>query len=259
MDQSRFSIPPQTLYSRLGSATAPLVVDVRRPASFDADDRMLVGAVRRSPDEVDRWRRDLPPDRDVVVYCAHGQEVSQGAAAALRTAGASASHLEGGIAAWAELGLPTRKKVGPTPAKWVTRERPKVDRVACPWLIRRFIDPEAEFLYVPSAKVRDVAKETGATPYDIADVAFGHVGAQCSFDAFVRIFDIRDPALDALAIIVRGADTGAPELTPQSPGLVALSQGLSATFSDDHEQLGHGMVMYDALYAWCRQQAGTRC
>lgn len=258
MDESRFSISSQTLYSRLGTATSPLVVDVRRAASFDADDMMLIGAIRRSPDEVDNWRRDLTPKKPVVVYCTHGQEVSQSVADTLRSVGVDAAYLGHGIAGWIELGLPTRKKVGQTPGRWVTRERPKVDRIACPWLIRRFIDPEAEFLYVPSAKVCDVAKETGATPYDIADVEFGHVGEQCSFDAFVRIFDIHDPALDVLALIVRGADTGVPELTPQSPGLVALSQGLSATLSDDHEQLGHGMVMYDALYAWCRQQARTR-
>jgi hypothetical protein len=150
--------------------------------------------------------------------------------------------------------MPTRRRTGTSPGKWVTRERPKVDRIACPWLISRFIDPEAEFLYVPSTQVREVAAKTGAVPYDIADVEFGHVGDQCSFDAFVRIYGISDRALDRLALIVRGADTGAPELTPQSPGLVALSQGLSATFADDHEMLKHGMVVYDALYAWCRAQ-----
>jgi rhodanese-related sulfurtransferase len=259
MDRSsRFSISADTLASRLGTAAAPLVVDVRRGAAFEGDDRMIVGAIRRDPDAVETWGRALPPGRDVVAYCVHGHDVSQGAAAAVRAAGVSASYLEGGISGWAELGLPTRKKVGATPGKWVTRERPKVDRIACPWLIRRFIDPEAEFLYVPNAAVRDVAKETGATPYDVSGVEFGHVGHQCSFDAFIRIFDIHDTALDLLAVIVRGADTGAPELTPQSPGLVAFSQGLSATFADDHEQLGHGMVMYDALYAWCRQQVGTK-
>jgi rhodanese-related sulfurtransferase len=259
MDRSgRFSISADTLASRLGTAAAPLVFDVRRGAAFDGDDRMIVGAIRRPPEAVEAWGRELRPGRDVVVYCVHGHEVSRGVAAALRVAGVSASYLEGGIADWAGLGLPTRKKVGVTAGKWVTRERPKVDRIACPWLIRRFVDPDAEFLYVPSAAVRDVAKETGATPYDIADVEFGHVGDQCSFDAFIRIFDIRDPALDSLAVIVRGADTGVPELTPQSPGLVALSQGLSATFADDHEQLGHGIVMYDALYSWCRQQVGAR-
>jgi hypothetical protein len=137
----------------------------------------------------------------------------------------------------------------------VTRERPKVDRIACPWLIRRFVDPEATFLYVPSAQVRDIAQRHGAIPYDIDGAEFGHVGERCSFDAFIRIFAIADAALDRLALIVRGADTGRPDLTPQSPGLLALSQGLSATIPDDHAMLAAGMPVYDALYAWCRAAA----
>jgi rhodanese-related sulfurtransferase len=249
---------PQDIYRGIGTAAAPLVIDVRRPDAFDADSGLIAGAIRRLPDAVERWRRELPADRRVVVYCVHGREVSQGVAAALRAAGVDAAYLEGGIAAWRELGLPTRRRIGAAPGKWVTRERPKVDRIACPWLVRRFIDPEAEFLYVPSAQVREVAAKTGAVPYDIADVEFGHVGDQCSFDAFIRIYGISDHALDRLALIVRGADTGAPELAPQSPGLVALSQGLSATIADDHEMLKHGMVVYDALYAWCRSQAAAR-
>src|SRR5262249_22639487 len=124
--------------------------------------------------------------------------------------------------------------------------------IACPWLIRRFIDPEAEFVYVPAVQVRVVASETGATPYDVAGVEFGHVGDRCSFDAIVRIYDIHDPALDRLAAIVRRADPSRHDLAPECDGLYALSQGLSANFADDHEQLARGMVMYDALYAWCR-------
>ena len=136
--------------------------------------------------------------------------------------------------------------------KWVTRERPKIDRIACPWLITRFIDKEPEFLYVPSGKVLDIARETGAIPYDIPDVEFSHVGDKCSFDAFLKRYELRDPALDRLADIVRGADTSRLDLTPQSAGLFAISLGLSAVFADDHEMLRHGMVMYDALYAWCK-------
>jgi hypothetical protein len=135
--------------------------------------------------------------------------------------------------------------------KWVTRERPKIDRIACPWLITRFIDPEAEFLYVAPSKVLAVAEAEGATPYDIPDVRFSHVGELCSFDAFLAEYGLDDPALVQLAEIVRGADTSRLDLTPQSAGLYALSLGLSATFADDHEMLRHGMVMYDALYAWC--------
>lgn len=245
---------PQDLYRQIGTAAAPLVIDVRRSDAFDADDGLIVGAIRRLPEDVERWRRDLPPGRDVVVYCAKGQEVGRDTAAALAAAGIGAAYLEGGMARWRELGLPTRRRIGSGPSRWVTRERPKVDRIACPWLVRRFVDPEAEFIYVPSDAVRDTAARLGGTPYDIPGVEFGHVGAFCSFDAFIRIYGIADPALDRLALIVRGADTGHPELTPQSPGLLALSQGLSANFADDHEMLAHGMVVYDALYAWCRAQ-----
>lgn len=135
--------------------------------------------------------------------------------------------------------------------KWVTRERPKIDRVACPWLIARFIDDAPEFLYVPSDKVLAVAEEEGAIPYDIPGVELSHVGEKCSFDAFLDKYGLDDPALHKLALIVRGADTSRLDLTPQSAGLFAISLGLSARFADDHEMLGHGMTMYDALHAWC--------
>lgn len=136
--------------------------------------------------------------------------------------------------------------------KWVTRERPKIDRIACPWLITRFIDRDAEFLYVPAADVLRVAADTSATPYDIPGVEFSHVGELCSFDAFLARYQLDEPALKQLAAIVRGADTSRLDLTPQSAGLYAISLGLSHTFADDHEMLHHGLVVYDALYAWCR-------
>lgn len=135
--------------------------------------------------------------------------------------------------------------------KWITRERPKIDRIACPWLITRFIDSEAEFLYVPAKDVLRIADETGATPYDIPGVAFSHVGELCSFDAFLSAYKLEQAALKQLAEIVRGADTSRLDLTPQSSGLYAISLGLSEVFKDDHEMLKHGLVMYDALYAWC--------
>ena len=143
------------------------------------------------------------------------------------------------------------------PTQWVTRERPKVDRIACPWLVRRFVDPSAVFHYVPSAEVRAFAAAHGAVPYDVPDVEYTHRGAECSFDAFVRIHHLRDPALDRLATIVRGADTGALDLAAQAPGLLAISQGLSRMFADDHSQLRFGMLVYDALYAWCREAVAT--
>ncbi len=136
--------------------------------------------------------------------------------------------------------------------KWITRERPKIDRIACPWLVVRFIDRVAEFLYVPADDVLRIAEETGAIPYDIPGVELSHVAELCSFDAFLAKYGLGDPALRQLAKIVRGADTSRLDLTPQSAGLFALSLGLSQVFADDYDMLKHGLVMYDALYAWCQ-------
>lgn len=136
--------------------------------------------------------------------------------------------------------------------KWITRERPKIDRIACPWLIERFIDKEPEFLYVPATEVFKIAEETDAIPYDIPGAELSHVDELCSFDAFLQKYNLTDPALQALAVIVRGADTSQLDLTPQSAGLYAISLGLSHCYTDDHEMLRYGMVIYDALYAWCK-------
>ena len=136
--------------------------------------------------------------------------------------------------------------------KWVTRECPKIDRIACPWLIARFIDKTPEFLFVPTERVLTVARETGAGPDHIPGVEMSHEGEFCSFDTFLRKYNLTDPALHQLAVIVRGADTARLDLAPQAPGLLAISLGLSRVFTDDHEMLRYGMVMYDALYAWCR-------
>jgi len=254
MDGKAQLISSSDLYARLGTASAPLLLDVRRDQAFTEDGGLIIGALRRSPGNVERWSKDLIAGRPVVAYCVHGHEVSQGVAESLRQAGLDAAYLEGGIAGWRERGLPTRKNLGPVEAKWVTREHPKIDRIACPWLISRFVNPLAAFLYVPADQVITVAKQEDATPYDIKGVTFGHVGDHCSFDAIVKAFEIKDPALDHLATIVRGADTSRPDLTPQCEGLLAISYGLSANFPDDHEMLKHGMVMYDALYTWCRMQ-----
>lgn len=141
--------------------------------------------------------------------------------------------------------------------KWVTRERPKIDRIACPWLIARFIDDDPEFLYVPATQVRTVAQATGAVPYDVAGVELGHDGELCSFDAFLKKYDLHQPALARMAAIVRGADTARLDLAPEAAGLLALSIGLSRTFAEDQEMLRHGMVFYEALYAWCETQGGA--
>jgi rhodanese-related sulfurtransferase len=253
------SISPPDFYARIGAAGSPSLFDVRRTASFEADDTVIVGALRRDPEQVAAWERDLSRQRSVVVYCVHGHEVSQRVAASLRAHDIDARYLEGGITGWAELGLPRRRKTPTSEHGWITRERPKIDRIACPWLIRRFIDPEAAFLFAPTEQVLDIAKATGATAYDIPGAEpFSHEGEACSFDSFLRVHDIKDRALDALALIVRGADTDRLELAPQSPGLLALSLGLSANYPNDHEMLEHGMVMYDALYSWCRSFQGER-
>jgi hypothetical protein len=138
--------------------------------------------------------------------------------------------------------------------RWITRARPKVDRVACPWLIKRFVDPEAEFLYVPADQVMEAAEREGAIPYDVPDVELGHHGEECSFDAIIKKFQLTDPALQRLARIVRGADTDAKDLTPESRGLDAIAEGFRLAYADDHEQLAAESPVYHALYAYCRQQ-----
>src|SRR5262249_29934708 len=139
--------------------------------------------------------------------------------------------------------------------KWVTRARPKIDRVACPWLIKRFVDPEAEFLYVPVEQVMAVAERDGAIPYDVANVELGHHGPECTFDAIIRKYDLASPGLQRLAAIVRGADTDAKDLTPESRGLDAIGEGFRLVYDDDHELLARELPVYDALYAYCQQQA----
>jgi rhodanese-related sulfurtransferase len=254
-----FASTPSDLAKVAGTARAPLLVDVRREEIFKAAKDMIAGAIRRCPDSIEQWHSDLPGRRPVVVYCVHGEQVSQGVCLALGTKGIGASYLAGGIAAWVDQKLPIRRKLegeDHRPSTWITRERPKIDRIACPWLIRRFIDPTAKFIYVPADRVLAIAGETGATPYDVAGVEFTHEGDRCSFDTFLRIYGIVDPALAHLARIVRGADTSRHDLTPQCGGLFAISLGLSANFPDDHEMLEHGMVIYDALYTWCRSLQG---
>jgi rhodanese-related sulfurtransferase len=258
MDGIRAFISPQELYARLGTAAAPIIIDVRRAPAFAEARTLIASAFYRAPEEVECWRRKLLAGHHIVVHCVHGHEVSQDVAAALRAAGFNARYLVGGLEAWEAAKLPTRRKIGAAPGKWVTRERPKIDRIACPWLIKRFIDPAAEFIYVPTREVLAVARATGATPYDIDGVEFTHEGERCSFDTILRIYDIHDPALDRLATIVRGADTSRHDLAPQCGGLFAISLGLSANFGNDHEMFAHGMTVYDALYTWCRSlQAET--
>jgi rhodanese-related sulfurtransferase len=253
-----FSISADTIYARLGTATGPLLLDVREPSEFDADGAQIVGAVRRPPADAHLWRPQLPQGRVIVLYCQDGAGNSPKLTQWLIEGGIESFFLEGGIDEWRRRRFATRRRTGHAPTQWVTRERPKVDRIACPWLIRRFIDPEAIFYYVQPENVRGFSAWSGSVPYDIDETEFGHHGDNCSFDAFLTLFGIEDAALDRLAVIVRGADMGKPELTPESPGLLALSQGLSMTIANDMIQLEHGMIVYDALYAWCRAAAAKR-
>lgn len=243
------SLTPQTLSDLAGRFPGPVILDVRREAAFAEAPDGLPGAIRRSPETVTEWSGDLEIGRPIVVACVHGHEVSRNACANLIDRGFAAHYLEGGIEGWRETGLPMASKPGQS-TLWVTRERPKIDRIACPWMIRRFIDRDARFLYVPAQTVLQTAEATGAIPYDIPGVKFSHDGVLCSFDAFIKHYALTDPALLKLAEIVRGADTTRLDLTAQSAGLFAISLGLSHLFADDHRMLKHGLILYDALYAW---------
>ena len=264
------SISPSQLRAAQGSARAPLLLDVRREAKFAQSPRLLAGAVRCAPEDVARFAATQPV-REVVVYCVYGHNVSADATATLRAAGWPAVVLGGGIeggedgvdtpqdiARWratAPLTMAKRTELGVAleqPSRWITRERPKIDRIACPWLIRRFIDPRAEFFYVPTAQVFSEAARLNAVAYDIAGAPITHEWERCSFDALIKAFDLHDPALDALADIVRAADTDRLTLVPQAAGLLAVSLGLARLHSDDHAMLAAALPLYDALYAWCR-------
>jgi len=249
MDAAPFlSVSVAELQSSFRRFPPPQLLDVRRATAFAQDPMVIPGAIRCAPEDLPALASRLEPWRAVFVYCVHGVDVGRNAAALLHERGCDARFLAGGLSAWREHGggvQPYR-----APSRWVTRERPKIDRIACPWLVRRFIDPAAEFFYVPSADVRSFARAHGATPYDVPDVEYSHDGPACSFDAFIRRHALADPHLDRVAAIVRGADTGALELAAQSAGLLAVSLGLSRLFDDDHAMLRWGMLVYDALYLW---------
>jgi rhodanese-related sulfurtransferase len=259
----------------MGRADAPLLLDVRREEKFLASAQLMAGARRCAPEDVAAFAA-TQPRQQVVVVCVYGHNVSEDAVATLCAAGWDARLLAGGmaggedgvdtpqdIAQWHAQRLTTIRKrpdlgvTGEQPSRWITRERPKIDRIACPWLIRRFIDTRAEFFYVPTPQVFDEAKRLRAVAYDIPGAPISHEGELCSFDTLLRAFELSDPALQTLARIVRGADTDRLELAPQSAGLLAFSLGLSRLHaSDDHAMLEAALPLYDALYAWCRSAQG---
>ncbi|MFC3713525.1 chromate resistance protein ChrB domain-containing protein [Sphingoaurantiacus capsulatus] len=254
------SITAEKLARLIGQPTAPRIVDMRTDAEFARDPRLIPGARRRRFAEPAHWAPEFG-GQAVVVASGDGGDIADGVAAWLRQERVPAERLEGGVAGWAAAGLPLvpeaklprRDSNGRT--VWVTRQRPKVDRIACPWLIRRFVDPAAVFLFVPPAEVAAVAARFDATPFDVEGdgIAWSHRGDRCTFDVMVEELGLTGfPALEQLAVIVRGADTGHPEIVPEAAGLLAVSLGLSRMFADDIEQLDAGMLVYDALYRWCR-------
>jgi rhodanese-related sulfurtransferase len=249
-------ISSDALYAQLGLPRSPVLVDVRQAGEYLAHPRLIPGAFRADVGDVDRWARVLPRTRPVAVYCERGDRVSRAVADELVAKGYPASFLEGGFAQWMRAGHATIRARSdlnaPGGSRWVTRERPKIDRLACPWLVRRFIDPEAQFFYTPAHRVRAEAEVLRAEPYDITGVTFSHRGPRCSFDAFLDEFDLHDSVLDQLADIVRAADTGELSQSREAPGLLAISLGLSANVSDDILLLEQAMQIYDALYSWCK-------
>jgi len=256
------SISPDKLLKLIGTPGGPAIIDVRTAEDFAADPRLVPGAIRRDFITVADWAPAFAGQK-AVVLCHRGQKLSEGVAAWLRQAGAEAELLDGGAQGWAAAGhplvpeaaLPPRDAHGRT--VWVTRARPKVDRIACPWLIRRFVDPHAVFLFVTPSEVPGVAERFAATPFDVEGVRWSHEGDRCTFDVMVEAFGLAAlPPLAHLATIVRGADTARPDLVPEAAGLLAISLGLSRIHADDLEQLDAGMLVYDALYRWCRDARG---
>lgn len=245
----------------IGLPDSPAVVDVRLGEDYRADPRLLPGSSRRDFLAIGTWAPEYRA-KNVIVVCQRGQKLSEGTAAWLRHEGIDAQTLEGGFAAWRKAGEPLLRtdNLPPHDAKgrtvWVTRLRPKVDRIACPWLIRRFIDPNAVFLFVPPSEVTAVAERFSATPFDIENVFWSHRGDTCTFDTMLEEFGLRSEPLLRLAKIVRGADTARPDLAPQSAGLLAAALGYSRMYRDDLAQLEAAMGLYDAFYRWCRDAAG---
>jgi rhodanese-related sulfurtransferase len=251
------SISPDKLARLIGTAKTPVLIDVRTDEDFAADPRLIPGAVRRSHQEAADWG-DHFSGPSAIVVCQRGQKLSEGIAAWLRHLKVEAEALEGGFEGWKTAGLPL-VPASKLPARdaqgrtvWVTRVRPKIDRIACPWLIRRFIDPNAVFLFVAPSEVVAVGERFNAVPFDIENVFWSHRGELCTFDVMIEEFGLATPPLLRLATMVRAADTGRLDLSPEAPGLLAASLGLSRMYDNDIEQLAAGITLYDAFYRWCR-------
>jgi len=253
--------PTQITVSQLsrliGLPDAPMLVDICTDEDFALDQRLIPGAFRHPVQQIADLAPTLQNNR-VVVICQKGLKLSQGAAAILRDHGIATESLEGGNIAWRDAGQPLVPvdKIPPLNDQgrsvWVTRHRPKIDRIACPWLIRRFIDPRAQFLFVAPTEVAAVAEKFKATPFDVEDVFWSHRDANCTFDTMIAEFALDTKPLQRLATIIRGADTNHHDLAPEVAGLLAASLGLSRMYRDDLAQLDAGLNLYDAFYRWAR-------
>ncbi len=244
-------ISPENLMRLIGTPQCPTIVDVSTDDDFNDNPTLIPTAIRHAHDNIAALIPTIL-NKQVIVTCHKGLKLSHGSAAYLRANGIEAQILSGGNVAWTAAKLPRvplKKIPGP---RWVTRHRPKIDRIACPWLIRRFVDPQATFLFVPPSAVTDVADRFDATAFDIEDCDWTHDGENCTFDVMIKRFGLSHLALDTLATVVRSADTDRHDLAPQAAGLLAISVGLSRMYRDDTTQLNAGMVIYDALYRWAR-------
>jgi rhodanese-related sulfurtransferase len=254
---SNITISADKLNRLIGTPHGPALIDVRTDGDWTAAPLLIPGSVRRPHGDASAWAAEFA-GRPAVVICQSGETLSQGVAALLRHAGVAAEVLEGGFKEWHRAGLPlvTAARLPPADRQgrtmWVTRFRPKVDRIACPWLIRRFIDPRAVFLYVAPPDVAGVAEQFGAAPFDVDGAFWGHRGDACTFDVMMETFGLTTEPLKRLAAIVRAADMNRVDDVPQAAGLLAASLGLSRMYADDLAQLEAGMGLYDAFYRWCR-------
>lgn len=249
---SPIEISVSQLLRRIGLPDQPVLIDVCLDDDFAEDPRVIPTARRWPFNRIEELLPELQ-GKAVVIICQKGKKLSQGVVALLRSHGVKAEALAGGMVAWRNANAPlTPVEVLPDSDLWVTRFRPKIDRIACPWLIRRFVDPSARFLFVAPSEVVDVAERFDATPFDIENVFWTHRGDTCTFDTMVEEFQLHSTAMDRLAQVVRAADTDCHVLAPQAAGLLAISVGLSRQYKDDTQQLEAGMAIYDALYRWAR-------
>lgn len=250
-------ISPTQLVRLIGLPTSPALVDISTDEDFAEDPFLIPGAFRHSHRDVNGLKTRLN-GRNCIVICQKGKKLSQGLTSWLRSDGVQAEYLQGGNQGWRAMAdaprIPAQKIPEPVQGStlWVTRQRPKIDRIACPWLIRRFVDPDARFLFVSAAEVAGVAERYGAIPFDVENTFWSHRGPQCTFDTMLDEFGLRTDALDRLSTVVRAADTNQHDQAAEAAGLLAFSVGLSRQYRDDQSQLLAGLAFYDALYRWAR-------